>query len=50
MQIAKDFHLFVVTEGEEGDPYFYDGLARSCTVREVQAVKVYPVAGPDVSQ
>lgn len=44
VRIAKDFHLFIVTEGEEADAYFYDQLARSSILSDVQAVKVYPVA------
>lgn len=43
VRMAKDFHLFVVAEGNVTDPQFYDELARTSRRRFVRAVKVYCV-------
>lgn len=44
VKMAKDFNLFIVTEGNEADAYFYDKLARASLNQYTNAVKVYPVA------
>lgn len=44
VKMSKDYSFFVVTEGEEADAYFYDGIARVSKNEQVRAVKVYPVA------
>ena len=44
VRTSKKFNLFIVTEGTEGDSYFYDRIAKSSTDPLVQAVKIFPVA------
>lgn len=43
VRMSKDFHLFIVTEGPNTDPYFYDRLARTSNDKRVRKVKTYTV-------
>lgn len=44
VRMSKSFRLFIVAEGVETDPYFYDSIAKSSQLTAVKACKVYPVA------
>lgn len=43
VQMAKDYHLFIITEGIDTDPYFYDCIAKTSSQRRVQSAKTYTV-------
>jgi hypothetical protein len=41
IRMAKQFNLFIVTEGTESDPYFYHSIAQTSARAEVRASKVF---------
>lgn len=43
VMMARDFNLFIVTEGTDTDPYFYSLVAKSSGDRRVRNVKTYAV-------
>jgi len=42
--MAKDFSLFIVTEGVRTDPFFYDKIAATSPDKRVRSVKTYTVS------
>ena len=44
VRMAKDYNLFIVTEGHEVDPFFYDNIARVSSDANVRRVKTYAVS------
>lgn len=41
--MAKDYHLFIITEGTNTDPFFYDSIAKTSSQRRVRSAKTYTV-------